>query len=394
MERVLVTGVSGYLGKLAAAALLAETDAELILPVRRLPVARDVEHPVLEELAALGVRVSDEHRRRMVIVPYAPDSHAALSEALAPYPAPEIIHCAGCLDYFNENELWATNVEFTRQLLEFAERTAVRRFIYISTAYSSGYIEGSVPEALHTEPERDPTIYTQTKRAAENLVAASPLATLILRPSIVIGHSRTGRYTGKQYGLYQLWSGIERLLSSTWEPDLHALAPTSRVNLLHQDAFQRALLAAREKLPAGAIVNLVSNPKTCPLMRELWDLWMDRVFRPERRYYYEAADDLPVSTMPRRQRALMALASVNIEIAAHDWRFETRGMARLGLGTSFPDATLDSVATCQDLFVSSSDKLQAYLRKFSRSHAAATAAAGAMSCAEISMASLGSATTP
>jgi hypothetical protein len=44
--------------------------------------------------------------------------------------------------------------------------------------------------------------------------------------------------------------------------------------------------------------------------------------------------------------------------------------------------------------VSSSDKLQAYLRKFSRSHAAATAAAGAMSCPEISMASLGSATTP
>jgi hypothetical protein len=69
-------------------------------------------------------------------------------------------------------------------------------------------------------------------------------------------------------------------------------------------------------------------------------------------------------------------------------------MARLGLGASFPDATLDSVATCQDLFVSSSDKLQAYLRKFSRSHAAATAAAGAMSCPEVSMAPLGSATTP
>jgi hypothetical protein len=69
-------------------------------------------------------------------------------------------------------------------------------------------------------------------------------------------------------------------------------------------------------------------------------------------------------------------------------------MARLGLGASFPDATLDSVATCQDLFVSSSDKLQAYLRKFSRAHAAAAVPAGVMSCPDVSMAPLGSATAP
>jgi nucleoside-diphosphate-sugar epimerase len=339
------------------------------------------------------VRASDEHRRRLVVVPYAPDSHAALAEALAPYPAPEIIHCAGCLDYFNEQELWSTNFELTRQLLALAERTAVRRFIYISTAYSSGYISGSVPEALHAEPDRDPTIYTKTKRAAEHLVAASPLDTLILRPSIVIGHSRTGRYTGKQYGLYQLWSGIERLLCSAWEHEFHALAPTSRVNLLHQDAFQSALLAAREKLPSGTIVNVVSNPKTCPLMRDLWDLWLDRVFRPQERFYYQAAEELPVGTMPRRQRALMALASVNIEIAAHDWRFETRGVASLGLGAAFPDVTLESVATCQDLFVSSSEKIQAFIRKFSRSQSA-SAVLSPRSYPEVSIAPLRSAITP
>jgi nucleoside-diphosphate-sugar epimerase len=386
MERVLVTGASGYLGKLAAAALLARTDAELLLPVRRAAgEGCSVVDAVLEELAGLsGHAPADSCRSRIHVLPYpAVVSAASLVDEWGGYAPHEVIHCAGCLDYFNEQELWATNVELTRQVLQFSERIAVRRFIYVSTAFSSGYVSGVVREALHPEPARDPTLYTRTKRAAEWLVAGSPLDTVIIRPSIVIGHSQTGRYTGKQYGLYQLLAGIERLLCSTWEPEFHAVAPRKPIHVLHQDAFQVGLMAARARVARGSIVHLVSHGATCPVIRDLWDLWVDHIFRPQRRFYYDSMADLPVGTMPRRQRALMALASVNLEIAAHDWRFEERGLEALRLGAEFQHATLASVTRCHNLFVASSAKVQQFLTKGprlplrERTEGAAAAAPGA-----------------
>jgi nucleoside-diphosphate-sugar epimerase len=366
MERVFVTGASGYVGKLVAAALLAGTDARLVLPVRGHHVREEVEQQVLDELAALDPHADEAAAQdRMRVVLFEADgAHDGLADALASHNVTEVVHCAGCLDYFDDQALQAVNVDLTQRLLEVAQRRGIARFVYLSTAFSSGYIDGTVPEALHEEPQRDPTAYTRSKRVAERLVARSGLATLIVRPSIVIGHSQTGRYTGKQYGLYQLWAGIERLLCSDWEPEFHTVAPRTPLNVVHQDGFQRAFLAARARLPAGAIVNVVSDRATCPLMRELWDLWIDDVFQPQRRYYYDSVDDLPVRAMPRRQRALMALASVNLEIATHPWQFDMEAMSRLALdATAFPHATLASVRRCHDRFVSCSTKVQRFLAK-------------------------------
>jgi len=49
---------------------------------------------------------------------------------------------------------------------------------------------------MHAGDGEDPTEYTRTKRNAEELVATSGVPYLILRPSIVIGDSRDGRYFG------------------------------------------------------------------------------------------------------------------------------------------------------------------------------------------------------
>ena len=366
MERILVTGASGYVGRLVAAALLARTQARLILPVRSHHDVDEVRRQILEECLAIepDARVVVDADRLQLVSMAPGGAHADLSAVLLACSPSEVIHCAGCLDYFDQAQLQGVNVELTERLLAAAEARGVSRFIYISTAYSSGYVDGRLAEAPHAEPERDPTTYTQTKRAAERLVLQSKLSTLIVRPSILIGHSRSGRYTGRQYGLYQLWFGIERFLCTQWEPEVHVVAPRKPLNLVHQDAFQEALLAARQTLGPGSIFHLVSRHATCPMMRDLWDLWIDDILRPQRRCYYEHLDDLPVRTMPRRQRALMALASVNLEIATHDWLFEMSAMDRLEhAGLDFMHATFASVKRCHDRFVEASPAVQRYIAK-------------------------------
>lgn len=359
---IMVTGASGYLGSLIVATLLRHETARLLTPVRS--TADSVLAPVGAELATEGHDSALSQLGRLEIPRWPPaDELDQLIPAMLALGVDEVVHCAACLDYFNRPELEAVNVELTRKLVALAQKARVRRFIYISTAFSSGYIDGPVSEQLHAEPAEDPTDYTRTKRMAEHIVATSGLSYLIIRPSIVIGDSRDGHYSGKRYGLYQLWSGIERLLCREWQPEVHVFAPSrSRANLIHQDAFQSAFIAAHRFLPDNSIVNLVSDNDVAPTSRQLWDTWLDVCNRPRRRIYYEQMADIPMHAIPRAQRALLALASVNLNIISHDWSFDTGCLELLRRrGLDFRDTTLESVEVCQRQFIDQSATIQRFL---------------------------------
>jgi nucleoside-diphosphate-sugar epimerase len=360
---VLLTGGSGYVGGLIASTLLVHDDVDIVAPVRKSVDRAKFLEPISAEVRLSGHPFTEALAARIHLVEW-PDRERLheLDAVIAEYGVDEIIHSAGCLDYFNAGALEQVNVDLTRKLVEHAQRWNVRRFVYISTAFSSGYLFKSIPEALHPLPGKDPTDYTRTKRVAEELVAASGLPYLILRPAIIIGDSRDGHYSGKQYGLYQLWAGMERLLCREWHADMHVLAPRQSVQLIHQDAFQNAFLAAYRYLPDGTIVNVVSQQESLPDLRTLWDLWLDACLRPRQTFYYERMADIPLREINGKQRALLALASVNLQIASHPWRFETTAMDSLRAhGLKFTDATADSVALCQHVFIAESKQIQEFL---------------------------------
>lgn len=363
-RRVLVTGATGYLGALIVVSLLRETAARLVCLTRAAHDRAALLAPIVEEWEAQAHGCWSDAIEERIEHLALPDDLADVAD-LAPalQGVDEIVHCAGCLDYYDLPKLQAVNVGYTAHLLVLARRLALRRFVYISTAYSSGYQAHSTAEALLPEPAADPTQYTRTKREAERLVAASGVPFVVLRPSILIGTSDTGRYGGKRYGLYQQWMGLERLACDRYHAEFHTVAPGQPLNVLHQDAFCDAFKAAYRWLPDGAFMNLVSNPQTSPSMRDLWDMWFE-VTRPATVYYYPSITDVPMKAIPTRQRAYLTFAQVNLEIAAHRWQFDTGWLSLLrARGLRFIDATVETVRICQDRFVSSSELLDRYLKR-------------------------------
>jgi nucleoside-diphosphate-sugar epimerase len=363
---ILITGGSGFLGSLVAAAALAESDATVLLPIRE-PHTRDsVLAPIVAELAAEGRPVREAALARVVTVPLPPPERTAeLLPIARELGVRDILHCAGCLSYFNLNKLQAGNLDLTRSFLALGADLAVRRFVYLSTAYSAGFTDRPIAERLHDEPGSDPTDYTRTKREAEWMVADSGLPFVIVRPSIVIGDSRDGRYGGKPYGIYQLWTAGERYLSDGFPPVLHVVAGTKPVNFVHQDAFKNGFWSAYRSLPDGSVLHLVSRDDALPTMRDLWELWLSVHGGPREVHFFERLEDVPDEEVAPQVRLWLDFTAVNNEIAAVRWDFasETLQDLRRG-GLAMTDASLATVAIAQRRFVADSPKLQAFVERY------------------------------
>jgi nucleoside-diphosphate-sugar epimerase len=320
--------------------------------------------PIREEIRCEGAENKIDFERIVTVPLPAGDDWAALDEIVERYGIEQVLHCAGSVDYFDSALLHAANIVLTRRLLELAKRHAMKRFVFLSTAFSSGYIDRPVSEELHPGDGTDPTEYTRTKRNAEALIAASGVPYLIVRPSIVIGDSRDGRYAGKAYGLYQFWTGFERLLTDRYREVVHVISPRVQSQLIHQNAFKNAFIAACRHLPLNSIANLTSRLDTLPTARALTHQFCEKVARPQQIFFYNKIADVRADISDRRMRMLLEFTAVNSEISSHAWRFENAALRKLrSLGLQFADATLESVLTCQNRFVERSPRIQSYLTR-------------------------------
>jgi nucleoside-diphosphate-sugar epimerase len=361
-ETVLLFGGTGYIGTLIAASLLARTHATVTAPIRAHREPQAARECIAEEARAIAPVPDEDIESRLHMVAY--DDVAELKLRLS---RPDtVINAAGSVDYFDAEELQDANIRLTEDILDVARALRTDRFVFISTAFSCGYSDGVATETLHDEPEADPTVYTRSKRHAEHLVANSGIPYLVLRPSVVIGDSQSGRYTGRRYGLYQFLSGTERLLCRAYHRELHLVAPDKPVHFLHQDAFQAAFLAALRHVHDDAFVNVVAPEQESPTLRELWQDWMSLCSMPERVVYYDRLADVPLQEIDPRQRAFLSFASVNTDIAAHTWRFARTTLDTLATeqGLQPPSTTLHSVRRCQEAFIGASEKCARFRARF------------------------------
>ena len=210
-EEIFLTGATGFIGSSLLQKWLDSSDARLNLLVRR----RREESPRQRIERALGELYphSDSSRfskRMEVIEGDVSRPEFGLSgeeyESLAGRTS-HIIHCAAAARFDLElRDARNTNVQGTKNVLAFARRCkGLKMTEYIGTAYVAGRRKGIVKEGELDKGQQHNNSYEVSKLEAEKLVRDSmpELPIAILRPSIVICDSRTGRASSHN-GFYRI----------------------------------------------------------------------------------------------------------------------------------------------------------------------------------------------
>lgn len=367
-KNILISGGSGYLGNIITATLLSRTPHHLLLllrPKHRLESIMQNIQAHLDQDPLLKERRIDPERISILPLPPLEKFHEIIP-AIEKQDVQEIIHCAGSLRYFDKPCLTEANIDYTQKLIDLGAHLNLERFFYISTAFSSGFTDQMILEKLPPEPLSDPTEYTRTKRMAETLLANSGLPFMIVRPSIVIGDSRTGVYGGKPYGIYQVMRASETFLTDQYHPVMHLLAPKKPLPLLHQNAFQEGFYSYYQHGDTGTFFNLVSEEEILPSARNIWEFYVELCFHPQEVYYYNHGRELPLDKMGLRQKTVMEFSAVNFEIAAHPWHFQ-RDLWHSLEEKEFPiiSTTVETLNVCLLHFFQNSQRLREFPSKFS-----------------------------
>ncbi len=352
---VLLTGCSGFVGQLMASVLLARHNGlQLVLPYRNHHIEKNLSDRILECAKDLNPRCNLSPDRLILKPVSSLLDLMSMDDELRKIGVEEIIHSAGSVSYDDEDTLLAVNVDLTKHLLSLAKRVNVQRFIYISTAFSCGFGRKLIYEDLHPEPVFDPTLYTKTKRQTENLITQSGIPYVIIRPSIVIGDSQSGIYYGKPYGIYQLMHFAKKVGRRIGEDRLHVIAPSIKLQVIHQDHFQDAMEKVFCHAEPGTIVHLASEYSSLITSRELIDYWIQQYLKPTAIHYYDSLADFPMedSTIDRKQKLFVEMTGVNNEIAGYDLEFDlTRLKKMYESPESFPKVTYQSLQKCIDWYM-------------------------------------------
>ncbi|HGY56653.1 MAG TPA: NAD-dependent epimerase/dehydratase family protein [Caldithrix abyssi] len=180
MQKVILTGVSGFIGSHVARHLLSR-GYEVISPVR--PASLKKEH--ISRLSQKGLRVVEGSFFEDDVL-----------DKTFRETAGAVVHLAAIRgeQNFSIDDYRRVNVEGTRKLLQKAAQCNVPKFIYCSSVGVYGTIPGDQPADLNT-PLKPDNHYHQSKREAELFVQAAHgagISTCILRPTVTYGTGDNG----------------------------------------------------------------------------------------------------------------------------------------------------------------------------------------------------------
>ena len=227
--RVLITGITGFIGGHLAERLLAEGVAVRGLARR-------------SEAAAWLAKLGAEVLPGDLLEP------ASLARAVTGCDA--VLHAAAWTGGagLNSAQAWATNVTATGDLLQAAQVAGVQRFVYFSSVAVYGINHSLlIDETAPTPPVGD--LYPDSKIAAEKLVReaqAAGLATTIIRPACTYGPRGT---LSTVIPFQKVKAGRPQLLLLGWDEGL--------VNTGYIDnVVDGVLLALRSPAAIGETFNL------------------------------------------------------------------------------------------------------------------------------------------
>ena len=248
-----------------------------------------------------------------------------------------VIHCAASVSFtLPIEEQRAINVEGTRRLIEAAKSLPnLERFQHVSTAYVAGYTDGEFSADDLDRGQTWRNTYEQSKWEAEMLVRSTDLPVQVIRPSIVVGDSRTGRTTSfnviypplKAYarGTFTFAPGRRDAILDVVPIDF--IAEGMLALLEHEPGYTHILAACEKAGTIGDIVDWGAERFDCPVgqllpqheLEALIDQLPDEPRAKARLALERSAAMLPyfdVRTQYRDPRTKAFLAERGIEVPA------------------------------------------------------------------------------
>jgi thioester reductase-like protein len=267
---LLLTGSTGFLGMELLARLLEDTDRRVWAPVR----AGDDAEAAARLRSTLATLLPDPGEYSERVVAFAADLtrprlglDTRRRQEIAEH-VDEIIHSAASVSFtLPLEEARRVNLEGTRRMLELAaECGALTRFAHVSTAYVAGDHSGDFTELDRDLGQGFNNSYEQSKWEAERLVneRGAELPVQIFRPSIVVGHERSG------------WTASFNVIYTPLRMYARGALPliparrSAPVDIVPVSYVARSILALGDA-GAGRTFNLVAGPDA-PTMAELIDL--------------------------------------------------------------------------------------------------------------------------
>jgi len=258
VNKVLLTGATGFVGSTLAAIFLARSMPVVVLS-RNDPDGERTESAILEAARGFGFDISQAitHNLDIINVDFSDLEYCIAPDVLADVKI--AWHCAADMSY-SPNKLatsFETNVGNTTRLFRILHNASpdFRRFYYVSTAYVAGMRGGRVTESLHPWGRLiNPCQITKwgAEQALHLLHLTTNVPITIFRPSVIVGHRRSGWVSRNGFGFYMFIDALRAFSAAGYEhitvdmnagirPDLIAIDQLAEeaATLALQDAQRR-----------------------------------------------------------------------------------------------------------------------------------------------------------
>ncbi len=230
-----VTGATGFIGRFLVANLLK----------RKKTVYALVRRGSMKKLEALRERLGADDKQIVAIHGDLGKRNLGVSDADQKKLKGKIdhfFHLAAIYDLTaSAEEQQKSNVEGTRNAVEFAHAIDVGCFNHVSSIAAAGLYDGTFREDMFEEAEELDHPYFRTKHDSESIVRHEcKVPYRIYRPSSVVGHSKTGEID-KIDGPYYFFKAIQKLreMLPPWMPVIGIEG--GRINIVPVDFVADAL---------------------------------------------------------------------------------------------------------------------------------------------------------